>query len=307
MGRIMWLSRRSLAPLSILVLSSCADGGADNVADAATAVDAAQGADAAAVDASATEDLGIGPVDFGGPLPDGASDASAPVADLGPLPDASFDMTVSPIDMGPDLGPDLGVDAGPTCAYSCVLSRDPRESTCIRSGSPVSLYGPGADTEAGTLVSVVDMGRYAAMTVTAEICNPMGWLIDLCDSSTCNGYGGDSSTMSHCAELQLLGTTLSAYGSAYTTPTPGGLLFSQEGVLESRGCSTLEFTVRDSSIRIPGESLDWRSENLLRINPPRDENGRPDALWYLSLNRVNYPDSTDRVGAGVERVTLCFN
>jgi hypothetical protein len=50
--------------------------------------------------------------------------------------------------------------------------------------------------------------------------------------------------------------------------------------------------------------MDFTGPHLLRIDPPTDAEGTPDALWHLGLNR-SYANST-RTGTGTTVTTLCF-
>jgi hypothetical protein len=64
------------------------------------------------------------------------------------------------------------------------------------------------------------------------------------------------------------------------------------------------WSVGDKTVRLDGGSLAVESDNSLRIYPEVDDEGEPDALWYLGLNRV--VDGNYRSGSGLESMRLCF-
>lgn len=131
-------------------------------------------------------------------------------------------------------------------------------------------------------------------------CDPSGWTLHVADSPSCNGYGGDGSDFSNDAELQLNGTTLALYASDHGGSTSLG---SAAGFVSASGCSQRVVTVEDQAI-YTSETFEVESEYSLRIDPPSDTQGSPDALWYLSFDGVVAGGS--RTGSGITSAFVCL-
>jgi hypothetical protein len=162
---------------------------------------------------------------------------------------------------------------------------------------------------------LVDMTNAIALKLAFRICDPSGYVMNVGDSPTDNGGGGDWGQFQHDAEIMIYEADLSAWASdlgyQQTGPNTGyhPMLFSQSGYVAETGCSVRTLLLRDQIIADaddPGLRAD--SLHALRINPGTDAQGSPDARWYIGVNRVvsDHFRDLDRVGQGVEALRLCF-
>lgn len=214
---------------------------------------------------------------------------------------ATADAAGAPVDAAADvdagLVPDAATsaaDATMACAYACTIDVAGGTTDCA-SPMDVSLAG-------GRGLAVLDLGGYASLDLTVETCSPTGWSLHLADSPSCDGYSGDGGQFSNDAEVQLLDTTISVYGSQDGGST---LLGSFGAVVPAGACAVSTWRLADGAFAVLDTDITLETSALLRIDPPSDSEGAPDARWYLGLNRTY--GSAARLGTGVTTATLCFN
>jgi hypothetical protein len=150
-----------------------------------------------------------------------------------------------------------------------------------------------------TSLATIDMGHDDGVLITLEICDPTGLTFQIADSPTAHGGGGDDGSTSHDADIALDGTTLhlrAATGSGVDASNVNGFV-------ASTGCSTRTIVLADQLAYLVESGAGLCGTAVLRINPPTDEHGTPDALWYLST-----AGSVDgqTAGSGVRSAELCF-
>jgi len=135
--------------------------------------------------------------------------------------------------------------------------------------------------------------------------NDRRWVVHLADSPTCDGGGGDVGTSSNDAEVYFFnGVDYQMYGNDYA-PAGSKLLSDNVGLLPASGCSSVELIARDQYLElVQPTSIVVTSPYALRINPPTDTEGTPDALWYVGINRTY--GSMLRTGSGVQSLSLCL-
>jgi hypothetical protein len=161
----------------------------------------------------------------------------------------------------------------------------------------------------------VDMTSAAELRVAFEICDPTGYVLDIGDSSSDNGGGGDWGDFEHDAEVLVYDTDLTAFSSdlgyEQTSEREGyhPLLLSRPDYLAATGCSVRTLHLRDQYIADADDpTLRTQSPTALRINPSTDAQGYPDAQWHIGVNRVvsSWYDDRVRIGTGVTTLRLCF-
>ncbi|MGE0494542.1 MAG: hypothetical protein AB7S38_35360 [Vulcanimicrobiota bacterium] len=127
------------------------------------------------------------------------------------------------------------------------------------------------------------------------------WTVNIGDSVSNNGYGGDGATQSRDCELQVAGDTLAIYGS----DAMGG----QERLLKkvvgfAHSGQTVDFVVAN-------EYLSWtnsrgtdsmNSPYLFALAGQSDQEGEPNHTIYAAFNRTISDDS--RSGSGATAVTV---
>lgn len=129
---------------------------------------------------------------------------------------------------------------------------------------------------------------------------PSAWTVDLADSPTDNGYGGDSGSTPHNAELQIVDENLSLInGSGNAALIDNPLVTAHMALTDG----VLKFVVKDqfvswgnpyTSVQTPA------SKNLFSFSDTAD----PRTI-YLGLNRVVLSNS-GRTGCGARRALITF-
>ncbi len=152
-----------------------------------------------------------------------------------------------------------------------------------------------------TCVNGVCEGHDGGVQFDLTANNPQGYWFHLADSPTCNGWGGDGGQFSNDAEIQLLNTTLSLFG---TDGNNGADLGDSNPFVPASGLSTRSIWVADEVVQSFDPCYTVNSPYALRLNAP-DPEGAPDALWYVGLNGV-YSGESDRRGSGLTKVHLCI-
>ncbi|MEG4073763.1 DUF4347 domain-containing protein, partial [Microcoleus sp. Pol14C2] len=137
---------------------------------------------------------------------------------------------------------------------------------------------------------------------------PSGWTVNLGDSASNDGYGGDATTQSRDAEMNIVNGNMSVFGNDYNTP-PGG---------ELTPGNVPNFVTNGSRVEleVSNEQLAWDNKNGLKnsLNSPYlyALNGQPDATGpvnseiYAGFNRV-ISGPGDRIGSGASKVTILLN
>ncbi len=165
-------------------------------------------------------------------------------------------------------------------------------------------------------VARVDLASagYKRLDAFLDICSPTGWWSHLADSPTCNGYGGDAATTDHDAEAQLLGTTLSVYGTYNRTRAGYELIYHSKSVTPASGCYRVQWTIYEDNVRFDNDGNPADSVRVTVASPysfesapyaepdGEDPSGTYADLWYVGLNRTVYTSS--RNGTGVNKA--CF-
>ncbi|MEP6580423.1 FG-GAP-like repeat-containing protein [Microcoleus vaginatus GB2-A3] len=137
---------------------------------------------------------------------------------------------------------------------------------------------------------------------------PSGWTVNLGDSGSNNGYGGDGSTQSRDAEMNIVNGNMSVFGNDYNTP-PGGELAPGNVPNFVSNASRVEF-------EISNEQLAWDNKNGLKnslnspylyaLNGQPDDTGPVNSEIYAGFNRV-ISGPGDRIGSGASKVTILLN
>jgi hypothetical protein len=196
----------------------------------------------------------------------------------------------------------LQVDCCAYPSYTCDIDFETNRTTCSGDVS-VSMADGRARTEIDAS-RVLAAGGSAAVSFEVRVCQPTGWVLDIGDSPSNNGGGGDDGDFSNDAELQLFDSTFTAVGRDGTVPAvimsmPLRLLDSSHG-----NCWTETITVRDQVVSLRGnDTADMTSPGLIRFNAP-DSEGTPDSWIFAGFNRVIDDWSTSRVGSGVRQVRI---
>jgi len=203
-------------------------------------------------------------------------------------------------------------------SYSCYWD-DTGTCTC---GGPIS-YSPGPGTNRALFK--IDMSNYTNLWMSVVFQDPNGLVLNIGDSPTNNGWGGDGATFYNDAEIQIFNTQMSIYFNQYDYLNPNynilanptcnpydGLRcpypsLSMNDVLLLHGTTYARFQIQDQFLRVlyapTNANLKLQSPYLLRIGGKDHEqpSGQNDKIWYVGVNRVISGPGT-RIGKGVKRV-----
>jgi hypothetical protein len=147
-------------------------------------------------------------------------------------------------------------------------------------------------------VATIDLHDVDGAIITLEICDPTGVAFQIADSRTADGDGGDAGTSSHDAHVLLDGTTLHVHASEGSGVEPSTV----SGWIPMAGCSTRTLVMEDQLVYLVEADAGVCGTGLLRVDPPADAEGSPDALWYFAAGTI---DGT-QAGSGVRSARLCF-
>lgn len=182
-------------------------------------------------------------------------------------------------------------DADP-CAFRCVLEAGVLRADAETRCDLVSVAEDG--------VLALDMSEADALVARVSICQDT--VLHLADSRGARHDGGDDPTSSHDASV------LVSRGNLDLLPAHGGELGAShvEGFVPrttDAGCVMRTFEITDSVVYLASLERGLCGGSMLRIDPPTDEQGRPDSVWYLALGR-SLDDAIG--GAPPPRAELCF-
>lgn len=204
-----------------------------------------------------------------------------------------FSTERAPSDAAPLDGENL--DAG-ACTHVCIDDYAAMSSTCGAGPITFQLISPGDPH-----VLRADMTGFTSLEANVEVCDPSGPVFQIADSPTSRTSGGDAGSASNDAHVLLLDTQLVYFRSEYGT---GSNVLT--GYVAASGCTTRRIVIGDGTVwTAGGAGLDLTEDAALRLDPPIDDEGTPDRLWYLGINRTVHTGFQDE-GTGLQRVTFCL-
>ncbi|MCU0543977.1 MAG: hypothetical protein MUE44_17670 [Oscillatoriaceae cyanobacterium Prado104] len=137
---------------------------------------------------------------------------------------------------------------------------------------------------------------------------PSGWMVNIGDSVSNDGYGGDAGTQSNDAEMQIVKGGMAVFGNDYNKPAGAQIVQGNVPNLVGKD-SRLE-------LEISNKNLAWNNNKGLQnsLNSPylyslarqADATGQVNSSIYASFNRV-IRDRADRLGSGVSKVTILID
>ncbi|UJR79933.1 hypothetical protein [Sandaracinus amylolyticus] len=175
------------------------------------------------------------------------------------------------------------------CSERCRIEPGATEITC----DAVTLGTPREN------VATLDLGSSDGVVITLEICDPTGTVLQISDSPTADADGGDAGSSSHDADVMLVDTTLTVRASQSANLEPS----SARNFVPASGCHERTIVIADQIVYLVEADAGLCGTGTLRIDPPTDDEGAPDAKWYLALGgTVDGAQS----GNGLRGATLCF-
>lgn len=166
-------------------------------------------------------------------------------------------------------------------------------------GAISAVFGPAA----GKVVIKVTLNKAVTGYSRARFhvhyaTSPSGITVNIGDSATNDGGGGDAGTQSNDAEMQMSSDTLSVYGKDATPVAVKNILTVKNAVTAGQ---TIAFEVRNNAFGWDGHTL--VSDNLYALGSQIDTEGPVNFDVYAAFNRV-ISLSSPRVGTGVGWVMI---
>lgn len=147
----------------------------------------------------------------------------------------------------------------------------------------------------------VPAGSTAHITATYNQV-PTGFTVNIGDSATNDGGGGDSGTQSNDAEMQVLGQAMSVFGHDGTATYP--VLTVPSTALASNSTATFDISDRTLCWSF-GTYTCATSDSLYALNGQPDSQGPVNYDIYAAFNRVIA--GTYRTGTGVSSITVLIS
>jgi hypothetical protein len=223
--------------------------------------------------------------------------------------------------------------------YSCSITirNDGVVSTCQE---PITIVDQDdADGRAVVRVDMQSMQNWQCFKAVAVIYEPEGWVINVGNSPTNNGYGGDGTSFSNDSEMQIVVPTdgengiLSLYHNDYSDgPYPMMVvddMISHFSVLElsigdqyfyaeNKGASDIKQLFEGHHSRDirksyknhkrkrfcrDSKNVKLLSDVIYRLGGNDYEAGSNDFIYWIGINRVIGPTG-NRIGSGIKKITL---
>lgn len=203
-----------------------------------------------------------------------------------------------------------------TGTYTCVINISPVSSHDCHDGTGIVTLTTNSGNARVARIDLNQAFAWQSVNVLVNVCNPTGWTVNVGDSPSNNGGGGDGATTRHDAEAELNGSTLNVF---YSDIGGTGLHSQLTGAVATSGCSSQQWTVIQDGLSYDddGNTADapraTASGSLaagthLFDFPPYNEADSEDSSsldadkLYLGLNRTI--GSSIRTGTGVNRACI---
>lgn len=159
-----------------------------------------------------------------------------------------------------------------------------------------------------TLVKIDFKGFRTVKFIVNYDTTPSGWTVNIGDSASNDGYGGDGGTQSNDAEMQIVNGNMAVFGNDYNTPAGGQIIQGNVPKLVSNG-SRIELEVSNQKLgwnNDKGLQNSLKSPYLYAAASQADATGAVNSSIYASFNRV-ISGRSDRLGSGVSKVTILLD
>lgn len=202
--------------------------------------------------------------------------------------------------------------------YTCVVNIPVGANPCA---APITLLANGLQPVFQLTLDVTTTGYSKAMFCVTYGLTPTAWTVDIGDSPTNDGYGGDYGSNSNAGEFDVVNNTMDVYPT-YTNPGTGGITaihLADAQNMSIRGRTTA-YIVADGRLSwnppakvcpaVPASTylsntvFGYNTQDLYALNgePDSYHSGTPNWDIFASFNRVI--NGTYRSGSGVTRVTI---
>jgi len=190
----------------------------------------------------------------------------------------------------------------------CVIDLNNNKHTC-QGVSAITFISQPMNNQAVAKISF-DPKLYTHNKAIFEVTydkQPTGWTVDICDSKSCDGYGGDAGHTSNAAEVEILNTGFNAYrNTLHGHPDSTGeslRLFSKPVSISQGTTVSLEISNESLEWNFPNEKGKLESDRLFTLNGQTPTYGTVDYDIYVAFNRV-ITGRPDRNGSGAASVHI---
>ena len=194
------------------------------------------------------------------------------------------------------------------CVDECIIDLENNTHTC-QDISAISFVSQPANHQAVVKINL-DPDSYDYTKAVFEVtynAEPDGWTVDICDSKSCNGYGGDGGDTSNAAEVEVIDTSFNAYrNTLHGHPDDTGeplKLFTKNSLEITQG-TTVSLEISDERVGwdFPNEQGESESDRLFTLNGQTPTYGTVNYDIYAAFNRVI--SGTYRNGSGAKSVLI---
>ncbi len=147
----------------------------------------------------------------------------------------------------------------------------------------------------GQAVLELSLKGYRGARFELTFAKPEGWVLNVADSISCNGYGGDAGTQSNDAEVQVVGRNLSVWGNDRLIGRETHKLYD----LKDYASGTVTLEIANESVQAGKQR--WTGPELFALNGQKDAEGPVNYDIYAGFNTVV---SGGRTGTGLTRVKV---
>ncbi len=162
----------------------------------------------------------------------------------------------------------------------------------------------------------VDMSEAQCLKMDVRILNPIGWVLNVGNSPSNNGAGGDGADFTNDSELDirvLEDTPLPGALRAYTNDNAEETrpILTVENFVHRRGYNRINIEIGDQCLRAARTrrgktNAQLQSDFIYRLDGPDEEASENDSLYWIGLNRV-ISDGSGRLGGGVRNVNFSLS
>ncbi|MBC2693676.1 MAG: hypothetical protein HF982_00005 [Desulfobacteraceae bacterium] len=190
--------------------------------------------------------------------------------------------------------------------YVCTIDLENNTHNCQNTTAISFVYGP-TDNKVVICVNLdSNVSGYTEAYFRVEYNEPgTEWTVNVGDSKSNNGYKGDGGHQSNDAEMQILGNTLTVYGSDYTPQDIDPLLnYSSVATTDQ---SIIWLSIKDQFFgwHYKGYTGEHSSPYLFALNGQNDDEGPINYDVYAAFNRTI--GSSERDGSGVSKVRVVLD
>ncbi|NDJ85759.1 MAG: J domain-containing protein [Chloroflexi bacterium] len=184
----------------------------------------------------------------------------------------------------------------------CTLSLDSGQHSCGDLPEITIVNGPSDGMVVLRLVLDPRETSYrrAIFEVHYAATTPTGWTVNIGDSTSNNGNGGDAGHQSNDAEVVIHDNILRLYTNQ---AQDNDLLIAIPGAVNADGTIYLEVSDQRIAWHLPGSSEEILSQHLFALGGQADSEGDPNFEIYAAFNRTIRVGPA-HTGQGVDRVTV---